>query len=103
MIIVISHDNESAEKYGDGIVLISDGKIIDNSIDNSVCTATANTKNIKENSYSVSKKTLFRLGIKNLKYKKGRSILVTVVLLLSITVLLWSQMLLSTTSEKVLG
>lgn len=103
LVIVITHDNESAEKYGDGIVHISDGKIIDSSIDNSVSTTSANTKNTKENSYLVSKKTLFRLGIKNLKCKKGRSVLVTIMLFLSITVLLWSQMLLSTTSEKVLG
>ena len=63
---------------GRRVVHISDGKIIDSSIDNSVSTTSANTKNTKENSYLVSKKTLFRLGIKNLKCKKGRSVLVII-------------------------
>ena len=103
LIIVVTHDNESAEKYGDGIICISDGKVMNNSICTATNTITEDVKKINNNSYSVKKRTLLGLGIKNLGYKRGRSILTAVVLLLSITVLLWAQMLLSTTSEKVLG
>ena len=102
LIIVVTHDNESAEKYGDGIICISDGKVINNSICTATNTITEDVKKIN-NSYSVKKRTLLGLGIKNLGYKRGRSILTAAVLLLSVTVLLWAQMLLSTTSEKVLG
>ena len=103
LIIVVTHDNESAEKYGDGIVRIADGKITDNSICNFGKTAIERAKKTNENSYSIKKSTLFKFGIKNIGYKKGRSVLTALVLLLSVTVLLWAQMLLSTTSEKVLG
>lgn len=103
LIVVVTHDSESAEKYGDGIICISDGKITNNSICAVANNEMKRIEKINNNSYSVRKKTLFGLGVKNLGCKKGRSILTAVVLLLSITVLLWAQMLLSTTSEKVLG
>ena len=103
LIVVVTHDSESAEKYGDGIICISDGKITNNSICAVANNEMKSIEKINNNSYSVRKKTLFGLGVKNLGCKKGRSILTAVVLLLSITVLLWAQMLLSTTSEKVLG
>lgn len=36
LVIVVSHDIENAQQYGDGIVELKDGKIISNNIDNSI-------------------------------------------------------------------
>ena len=82
LVVIVSHDEEYAEKYGDRIIEIQDGKVV------------SDTKEIKpdkkvENTYETIKSHLpfkgsFKLGIGSLKYKKVKlffTILLTVVTL----------------------
>lgn len=72
LIIVVTHDNESAEKYGDGIICISDGKVMNNSICTATNTITEDVKKINNNSYSVKKKDIVRIGHKKSRLQTGK-------------------------------
>lgn len=103
LVVIVSHDNDFAQRYGDRIISIKDGVILADNIKNqSVKDGSVNNLENKQ-TRSLPVKSLIGLGIKNLAYKKGRSILTTVMLFLSVLVLLFSQMLISTSSEKILG
>lgn len=103
LVVVVSHDNDFAQNYGDRIISIQDGVIVN---DNIKCQSFYNepaTNSDSKKTCSLAVKSLIGLGIKNLASKKGKSILTTVMLFLSVIVLLFSQMLISTSSEKILG
>lgn len=103
LVVVVSHDNDFAQRYGDRIITIKDGTVVADDIKTRpiVNEPTNNAKN--KQSRPLPTKSLIKLGVRNLTYKKGRSILTTVMLFLSVMVLMFSQMLISTSSEKILG
>ena len=80
LVVVVSHDEEYAEKYGDRIIEIKDGKIVNDS------------KEVKENNnlkstYKTIKSHLpfkesFKLGIGSLKHKKFK-LLFTIILMVA--------------------
>lgn len=88
LVIIVSHDNESANIYGDRIIQISDGNIIDDT--------KANEKIISDsNNYETIKSKLpfkesFKLGIGSLRHKKIRlcfTIILTIFSLLFLSII----------------
>ncbi len=68
LVVVVSHDEEYAEKYGDRIIEIKDGKVVSD-------TLPSQEKKKEENLYQTIKSHLpfkesFKLGIGSLRYKK---------------------------------
>ncbi len=79
LVIVVSHDSDFAEKYGDRIVKLSDGKVSSDtgSMENE-------TKQIMELKRSkMSFKTTLRIGMSFIKHKKIRFAVVVIVSLVS--------------------
>ena len=103
LVIIVSHDNDFAQRYGDRIISIKDGVILADNIKNQPIKNDSLNCLADKQTRSLPIKSLIGLGIKNIAYKKGRSILTTIMLFLSVLVLLFSQMLISTSSEKILG
>ncbi|MBQ9782477.1 MAG: ABC transporter ATP-binding protein/permease [Clostridia bacterium] len=91
LVIVVSHDKENAEKYGDGIVEIKDGYIVSKNFENneSQCEVeSAPFKKTKGITFSYS----LKFASKNLLKKKVRSIFTMIVtaLLLVVTCSIYS-------------
>lgn len=103
LLVIVSHDNDFAQRYGDRIISIKDGVILADDIKNQSIKNESVNNLVNKQTRSLPVKSLIGLGIKNLTHKKGRSLLTMVMLFLSVLVLLFSQMLISTSSEKILG
>lgn len=109
LILVVTHDEESAYKYGDRIIKIEDGALVQdlnapftnadhnpllpNTIDETIETVkvvSKKLKNIKESDdltltkVSVPTKTIFKLALKNINHKKFRFILMMFICALSL-------------------
>ena len=67
LVVVVSHDEEFAEKYGDRIIEIKDGKIINDSREAKDNTTKSEYKTIKSH---LPFKDSFKLGAGSLKHKK---------------------------------
>lgn len=81
LVIVVSHDKESAEKYADRIIELADGKVISDVVNNVFDIKkddNEETQNIKKKKH-LSIKNLFIMGLKNLKVRYMR---MTITLLL---------------------
>ncbi len=82
LVVIVSHDEEYAEKYGDRIITIQDGKVVSD-------TNSKKEQKDEKNTYETIKSHLpfkesFKLGIGSLRYKKLKlvfTILLTVVTL----------------------
>ncbi|MDE6617645.1 MAG: ABC transporter ATP-binding protein/permease [Clostridiales bacterium] len=101
LVIVVTHDRESAEKYGDRIIEISDGKIISDSGEQPATQE-------KENSFSPTRKKLsnaacFKMGANNLLKRKVKTVSVVLVAIFTIFTILLTQVLLSFSAEKSLA
>ena len=80
LVVVVSHDEEYAEKYGDRIIEIKDGKIVNDSKE-------VKENNNLKNTYKTIKSHLpfkesFKLGIGSLKHKKIK-LLFTIILIVA--------------------
>ena len=75
LVIVVTHSEELAKKYADRIITIKDGKIIK---DNNIYHISKQIKVIKKNKYKKLNiiKSL-KLSFNNLRYRKGRTMLVS--------------------------
>ena len=75
LVIVVTHSEELAKKYADRIITIKDGKIIK---DNNIYHISKQIKVIKKNKYKKLDiiKSL-KLSFNNLRYRKGRTMLVS--------------------------
>ena len=98
LVIAVTHDRESAEKYGDRIIEISDGKIVS---DNGEQPATHG----KKYTFSPTKKKLsnavcFKMGANNLLQRKVKSVSVVLLAVFTIFTILLTQVLLSFSAEK---
>ena len=98
LVIVVSHDRESAEKYGDRIIEISDGKIIS---DNGGQPANRG----EAQAFSPTKKRLsnavcLKMGANNLFQRKVKTVSVVLLAVFTIFTVLLTQVLLSFSSEK---
>lgn len=82
LVIIVSHDTETANNYGDRIIQIKDGNIISDTIKNKI-------SNIELDKYKVIKSKLpfkdsFKLGIGSLKHKKLKLVLTTILIICSL-------------------
>ena len=85
LIIVVTHDSESAEIYGDRIVKMKDGQIVDDRIINKIQeerNKSNHHQNIIHAKNSISFKNIFKMSFKNLWKVKFR-MLVTMVLFIA--------------------
>lgn len=81
LVIIVTHDEEYANKYGDRIIEIKDGKIIKD-------TKEEKSEN-KDNNYQIIKSHLpfkdsFKLGIGSLKYKKVKLICTIILMIITL-------------------
>ena len=89
LVIIVSHDNEAAKEYGDNIIKIKDGKIIDNS--KITTTIQPQKKNLKLISAMLPLKDSCILCFKSLKHKKIKIMISSI--LLSIALALFGVVL----------
>lgn len=101
LVVVVSHDEGSVAKYADGVLSLADGNIVSNTIRIPTIAVKKNDDNREKKSTTFN--TVIRLGVKNVRYKVGKTVVATLMLILSLTILLWGQMLFSTSTEKVVG
>ena len=74
LVILVTHNNDLAEKYSDRIITIKDGIIINDTSSNMV---EKNIKNIKKEKTYFNLKSYFLLALKNIYSKKRRFIMLS--------------------------
>ncbi len=98
LVIIVSHDEEAAKVYSDRIIEIKDGKIIkDTSRKESNSNSSKDYQTIKS---KLPLKDSFKLGIGNLKHKKGKLILTIILTIFTLGFLSASDTLSSFKYEK---
>ncbi len=105
LVIVVTHDRENAEKFGQRIIEIKDGKIIsdnikDQNISTSYESACGDNSNIRS---TFPTKLAFKMGFHNLGKRKARSILTVIIAILSIFSMAFAQVLTTFSAEKSLS
>ena len=98
LVIVVTHDRESAEKYGDRIIEISDGKIISDNGNQPETKEQAQTLSAKRKGLPFS--VCLKMGAKNLSQRKVKSVSVILLSILTLFVIMLAQTLLCFSSEK---
>lgn len=86
LVIIVSHDNESANLYGDRIIEIKDGSVVNDTLENTFESDNERYKIVKS---KLPFKDSFKLGIGSLKHKKVKltfTILLTICTLLFLSV-----------------
>ena len=101
LVIVVTHDRESAEKYGDRIIEIADGRIISDSGEQTESKEPAQAFSFQKN--SLSNAVCFRMGFNNLSQRKVKSVSVVLLAIFTIFVILLTQILLCFSTEKTLA
>lgn len=102
LVVVVSHDRESAEKYADRIIEIADGQIVS---DNG---ATEQQIITQQNSFVATKQRLafatrLKMGYNTLRLRKAKTVSVILLAIFSILSILITQMCLSFSSELTLA
>ncbi len=101
LVIVVTHDRESAEKYGDRIIEIADGKIIS---DSGKQPAGAEEEQVfSSKRTSLSNAVCFKMGAKNLAQRKVKTVSVILLAIFTIFAILLTQVLLSFSTEKTIA
>ena len=101
LVIVVTHDRESAEKYGDRIIEIADGRIISDSGEQTASKEQAQTFSFQKK--SLSNAVCFRMGFNNLAQRKIKTVSVVLLAIFTIFVILLTQVLLCFSTEKTLA
>lgn len=101
LVIVVTHDRESAEKYGDRIIEIADGRIISDSGEQTASKGQAQAFTFQKN--SLSNAVCFKMGFNNLSQRKIKSISVVLLAIFTIFVILLTQVLLCFSTEKTIA
>ncbi|MEG2792846.1 MAG: ABC transporter ATP-binding protein/permease [Bacilli bacterium] len=83
LVIVVSHDKESAEQYGDRIIELKDGQIINDIQKNVINSLNKADFNIEK--YSFTNKRIFNLGLNFLKHKPLRMIISLLLSIISVS------------------
>ncbi len=103
LVIVVTHDEEFAQTYGDRIIRISDGEVVADSAPYAEKSAeVAETQSMLQKRTFPTREALVR-GLKNFGDRKVRTVICVVSLFLSVLVMLIGQVWLSTSSEKIMG
>ena len=98
LVVVVSHDRESASKYADRIIEISDGLIVSDS----GAQPQSDTENIPfaPKKKSLSFKTSLKMGVNSMFKRKGKTVAVLLVAVFTILALLITQMGFSFSAER---
>ncbi|MCH5160250.1 MAG: ABC transporter ATP-binding protein/permease [Clostridiales bacterium] len=101
LVVVVSHDRESAEKYADRIIEIADGNILSDSGAQPIETE-------KSALLTLTKKRLpffacLKMGVNNILQRKVKNIFIVLLSILTIAVLLISEMALNMSPERSLA
>ena len=101
MVIVVTHDKENAELYGDGIISLKDGEVVDFNVKSEKQEKNLNEcKEEKNRKPRLSFGYKFRFAIHNLLSKKWRSILAILAATLSFVLVGMAQLLATTDVEN---
>ncbi len=101
LVIVVTHDRDSAEKYGDRIIEISDGKIISDSGEQPA--SQGETQRFSPKRKNLPNAVCFRMGANNLLQRKVKSISVVLLAVFTIFAVLLTQILLCFSVEKTIA
>lgn len=97
LVLVVSHDNESAQKYADRIIEIKDGKIVADSAPEVLEEKRQADGGIKSH---LPTALSLRMGWRNFGKKKIRSAMTFIVAILAMTVLAFAEVFVSFTAER---
>ncbi|MEG1009304.1 MAG: ATP-binding cassette domain-containing protein [Clostridia bacterium] len=89
LVIVVSHDKESAEKYGDRLIELKDGNIISDNGESSLNSNNIEKLIIKKTGFSIKK--IFNLAYSFLKHKPFRIIIALFLAVISISFFAFSN------------
>ena len=81
LVVIVTHDIESAQRYGDGIITLSDGKIVQNN----VVKNDSKIDNVKLKSSRLKFLKKIKLSYLNIRHKKFRLILTTLLCIIAFT------------------
>lgn len=98
LVIVVTHDRESAEKYGDRIIEIADGQII--SDNGKQPTSSTEQLPFEPRKQRLSNKVVIKMGANNLLHRKAKAISVVLLAIFTIFALLLTQLTLTFSAEK---
>ncbi|MDE7296875.1 MAG: ABC transporter ATP-binding protein/permease [Clostridia bacterium] len=98
LVVVVTHDRESAEKYGDRIIEISDGRIISDSGEQPANEEVAQAFSPQRK--SLSNAVCFKMGANNLLQRKIKTTSVILLAIFTIFAILLTQVLLCFSPEK---
>ena len=98
LVVVVSHDRESAAQYGDRIIEISDGAIVSDNGAQSAVDVDEQHFTPKRNSLPL--KTSVKMGLNSVLQRKGKSVSVILVAMFTILTLIITQMGLTFSPER---
>lgn len=98
LVVVVTHDRESAEKYGDRIIEISDGRIISDSGEELASKEAVQVFSLQRKSLSTA--VCFKMGANNLLQRKVKTASVVLLAIIAIFAVLLTQVLLCFSPEK---
>lgn len=99
LVVVVSHDRESAEKYADRIIEIADGQVVaDNGTQPAVTEESQEKPAATKNGLSFA--TKLKMGYNNLRLRKAKTVSTILVAVFCILSVLITQMCLSYTPES---
>ena len=101
LVVVVTHDRESAEKYGDRIIEIADGRVLSDSGEQPESKEEAQA--FSHQKRSLANSVCFKMGVNNLAQRKIKSVSVILLAIFTIFVILLTQVLLNFSSEKTLA
>ena len=81
LVVIVTHDIDSAQRYGDGIITLSDGKIVQNN----VVKNDSKIDNVKLKSSRLKFLKKIKLSYLNIRHKKFRLILTTLLCIIAFT------------------
>ena len=101
LVVVVTHDRESAELYGDRIIEIADGKIILD--DQPIIDTNYKHSKISYKKYHLSFWTCLKMGLNSLFYRKAKGVSVILLSIFTMFSILITQMSLAYSQEKTLA
>lgn len=99
LVIVVTHDRESAEKYGDGIIEIKDGEIVKNTVPE-IPEQPEEPETLTNGKHKIPFVYKLRMALNNFKKHWIRSIITTLSITLAVTITVLAQVSLSMDAER---
>lgn len=103
LVLVVTHDRDFAQRYGDRIIEIKDGEVIADNTGDEISPLKEDDNNYEIIKPSFPTGLAFKMGLSNLGKKKAKTILTIFIAILTIFSLAFSQSLISFSAEKALA